>query len=80
MTIKIDCTEITVPEFITSELIKERNRKLFDNFIRTILTAQGQRIRKALTAEYGKDKKVQGMFERLLKGMGGFNDTPDRKN
>jgi hypothetical protein len=70
MTIKIDCTEITVPEFISSELSKKKNRKLFDNFIRIILTAQGQRIRKALTAEYDKDKKQQDMFERLLKGIG----------
>jgi hypothetical protein len=70
MTIKIDCTEITVPEFITSELTKKRNRKLFDNFIHTILTTQGQRIRKALVAEHEKDKKQRDMFERLLKGMG----------
>jgi hypothetical protein len=70
MTIKINDTEIPVPEFITSELSKKRNRKLFDNFIRNVLTAQGQRIRQTLKAEYDKDKNRQDIFEKMLKGMG----------
>jgi hypothetical protein len=70
MTIKINDTEIPVPEFITCELSKKRNRKLFDSFIRNILTAQGQRIRNILKAEYDKDKNRQDTFEKMLKGMG----------
>jgi hypothetical protein len=70
MTIKIDNTEITVPEFIAVELSKKKNRKLFDNFIRDILAAQGQKIRKILKAEYDKDKNQRDMFEQMLKGMG----------
>jgi hypothetical protein len=69
MTIKIDTSEITVPEFISNELNKKKNRKLFDGFIRSILFAQGQRIRSVLKTEYEKDKKQQDMFERLLKGL-----------
>ena len=71
MTIKIDTTEITVPEFISSELTKKKNRKLFDNFLYNVLTTQGQRIRNVLKAEYEEDKKQQDMFERIfLKGRG----------
>jgi hypothetical protein len=68
--IKIDTTEIIVPEFISSELAKKKNRKHFDNFLRIILAAQGQRIRNALKAEYEKDKKQQDMFEQFLKRIG----------
>jgi hypothetical protein len=70
MTIKIGAAEITVPKFISSELVKKNHRKLFDNFLRNILAAQGQRIRNTLKAEYENDKKQRDMFERLLKGMG----------
>jgi hypothetical protein len=70
MTIKIGTVEITVPEFITIELSKKENRKLFDGFLRNVLAAQGQRIRNTSKAEYEKDKKKQDVFERLLKGMG----------
>jgi hypothetical protein len=70
MIIKIDNYKITVPEFISNELSKKKNRKLFDGFIQSILTAQGQRIRSVLKTEYEKDKNQQDMFERLLKGMG----------
>jgi hypothetical protein len=62
MTIKIGDAEIIVPQFITVELNKKKNRKLFDNFLRDVLTAQGQRIRSVLKVE--KD-----MFQELLKGM-----------
>jgi hypothetical protein len=69
MTIKIDTTEITVPEFISTELTKKKNRKLFDGFLCNVLTAQGQKIRNALKKEYEKDKKQREIFERLfLKG------------
>jgi hypothetical protein len=69
MTIKVDDTEIPVPEFITSELSKKRNRKLFDIFIRNVLTAQGQRIRKTLKNRYDNDKNWQDIFEKMIKGM-----------
>jgi hypothetical protein len=70
MTIKIGTTEITVPEFISSELTKKKNRKLFDGFLRNVLTAQGQRIRSALKVDHEKDKEQRGVFDKLLKGMG----------
>jgi hypothetical protein len=70
MTIKIGTTEIPVPEFISGELSKKKNRKLFDAFLRNTLAAQGQRIRSVLKTEYEKDKNQRDMFERMLKGMG----------
>jgi uncharacterized protein YaaW (UPF0174 family) len=63
MTIKIGDTKIIVPQFIAFELNKKTNRKLFDNFLCDVLTAQGQRIRSTLKIE-------QNLFEKLLKGMG----------
>jgi hypothetical protein len=70
MTIKIGAAEITVPEFISTELTKKKNRKLFDGFLRNVLAAQGQRIRSALKVDHEKDKEQWGVFDKLLKGMG----------
>jgi hypothetical protein len=46
--IKIDNTEIKVPDFITEKLNTKKNKRLFDDFIQTLLTAQAQRIRKSV--------------------------------
>jgi hypothetical protein len=69
MKIKIDATEITIPEFIVSELGHGENQKLFDNFLHTVLEAQKQRIRDTLMAEHDKDKRQWDMFEQLFRTL-----------
>jgi hypothetical protein len=49
VTIKIGCTEITVPEFIVSELAKKKNRKHFDNF----LWVRAEERESRLSGDYG---------------------------
>jgi hypothetical protein len=68
MTIKVGSTEIPVPSFISSELAKKKNRKLFDSFLRNVLAAQGKRIRDTANEEITREKQSWEIFNRLFKG------------
>jgi hypothetical protein len=63
MIIKIDNTEIKVPDFITEALNKKKNKRLFDDFIQNLLTAQAQRIRKSV-------QETRNGFNEFLKMFG----------